>query len=247
MISVHIRQAALQARHEGWFLKTQHTHGIVFSRTELALAASTFLGDLTPETPDDTLLIIHELPHICAGLFSSGTIFCKQCGGTKQAPIPTFATNSTWAMPTWRSLMSCLKEDCIPFPWQIHQKNRSWILSLRNLDIGYTILSAHFPMICFPLSHLREIFRRMLLMRRIYALQDSFVQTCMRRGLPDTIGLLKSIMGKLWVSIILSIGYCQLTVETAKRLQVTGIVLLSASSEGWGAFRKEQCACLCSQ
>ena len=51
-----------------------------FSRAELALAAGTFLGDLKPNLPDDPdqplFLLIHELPHICADLFSTSRAVC---------------------------------------------------------------------------------------------------------------------------------------------------------------------------
>ncbi len=85
MVCVRIRQAAIYAISQGWFVNTKMTHGISFSRAELALAAGTFLGDLTPNLPDDTdqplFLLIQELPHNCAELFSVGSSVCKCCGG----------------------------------------------------------------------------------------------------------------------------------------------------------------------
>ena len=80
MVSVHIRQAAMYAISQGWYVNTQQSHGINFSRAELAvaLAASIFVGDLTPNLPDDTdhplFLVIQELAHSCADLFSTGNI-----------------------------------------------------------------------------------------------------------------------------------------------------------------------------
>ena len=44
MVCVHIRQAAVCAISQGWFVNTLIAHGIHFSRAELALAAGTFLG-----------------------------------------------------------------------------------------------------------------------------------------------------------------------------------------------------------
>ena len=85
MVCVHIRQAAIYAISQGGFVNTQITHGIHFSRAELALAAGTFLRDLTPNLPDDTdqplFLLIQELPHNCAELFSVGSAVCRCCGG----------------------------------------------------------------------------------------------------------------------------------------------------------------------
>ena len=98
MVCVHVRQAALYAISKGWFFHTLTSHGIQFSRAEMALAAGTFLGDLTPNLPDDPdqplFLTIHELPHICASLFSTGRAICKCCGQTKSMPVPTFASVS---------------------------------------------------------------------------------------------------------------------------------------------------------
>ena len=121
MVCVHIRQAAIYAISQGWFVNTLISHGIDFSRAELALAAGTFLGDLSPNLPDDTdqplFLLIQELPNICAELFSVGSAVCKYCGGSKDVPIPTFATEISWTSPSWKSLRHCLENDCTPFPW----------------------------------------------------------------------------------------------------------------------------------
>ena len=130
MVCVHIRQAAIYAISQGWFVNTLISHGIHFSRAELALAAGTFLGDLTPNLPDDTeqplFLLIQELPHICAELFSVGSAVCKYCGGSKNVPIPTFATELSWTSPSWKSLRHCLEHDCTPFPWITNPGDRSW-------------------------------------------------------------------------------------------------------------------------
>ena len=114
MVCVHIRQAAIYAISQGWFVNTQTTHGICFSRAELALAAGTFLGDLTPSLPDDTdyplFLLIQELPHNCAELFSIGSAVCKCCGGSRKVPVPTFATEHSWASSSWKSPRHCLEK-----------------------------------------------------------------------------------------------------------------------------------------
>ena len=130
MVCVHVRQAALYAISKDWFFHTLTSHGIQFSRAELALAAGTFLGDLTPNLPDDPdqplFLIIHELPHICADLFSTGKAVCKCGGQTKSMPVPTFASAISWSTPEWRSLKHCLEQDCTPFPWILNPKDISW-------------------------------------------------------------------------------------------------------------------------
>ncbi len=218
MISIHIRQAALQAIHEGWFLKTQRTHGIAFGRTELALAASTFLGDLTPELPNDTdyplFLIIHELPRSCTSLFSSGKFFCKQCGGIEPSPVPSFATSTTWIMLSWRNLVTCLKVDSAPFPWRIHKEDRNWhekgcdrddVDTLtETLALGFTCPCVHSLRANIPLSQRQEIFfKTPPLKKRICILPGLCVQICLKK-LPDIIGSLKSAMVKLKVSMNVS-------------------------------------------
>ena len=130
MVCVHIRQAAIYAISRGWFVNTLATHGIHFSRAELALAAGTFLGDLKPNLPDDTdqplFLLIHELPHICADLFSTGNAVCKYCGRSKSVPIPTFATAISCSSTSWESLRHCLERGCTPFPWISDPGDSSW-------------------------------------------------------------------------------------------------------------------------
>ncbi len=130
MVCVHVRQAAIYAISKGWFVNTVNSHGIHFSRAELALAAGTFLGDLKPNLPDDPaqslFLLIHELPHTCADLFSTGKAVCKSCGKTKSVPVPTFASAISWSAPTWVSLRHCIERDCTPFPWISDPSDISW-------------------------------------------------------------------------------------------------------------------------
>ena len=119
MVRVHVRQAAIYAISKGWFVNTANSHGIQFSRAELALAAGTFLGDLRPNLPDDP-------DHTCAGLFSAGTAVCKSCGQTKIVPVPTFASAISWSSPTWVSLKQCIEQNCTPFPWISDPDDASW-------------------------------------------------------------------------------------------------------------------------
>ncbi len=130
MVCVHVRQAAIYAISKGWFVNTSNSHGIQFSRAELALAAGTFLGDLRPNLPDDPdqpmFLLIHGLPDTCAGLFSSGTAVCKSCGQTKIVPVPTFASAISWSSPTWGNLKQCIEHNCAPFPWISDPDDATW-------------------------------------------------------------------------------------------------------------------------
>ena len=141
--------------------------------------------------------------------------------------------------------MSCLKEDCTPFPWQSHQKNRSWHHEGCGRDDVDTVIEefGHWIYISFrPLSY--DLYPPFSSTRNI--LQDAVDEKNLRiagfvcanmheEGASRHYWFIEVNNGQV-VGVYNSLnGYCQLTVETAKRLQVTGIVLLSASSEGWEA------------
>ena len=102
----------------------------ILAELSLHLQAGTFLGDLKPNLPDDPdqplFLLIHELPHICADLFSAGKGVCKLCGKTKSVPVPTFARAISWSTTAWESLRHCLERDCTPFPWISNPSDTSW-------------------------------------------------------------------------------------------------------------------------
>ena len=130
MVCVHVRQAAIYAISKGWYVNTSNSHGVQFSRAELALAAGTFLGDLRPNLPDDPdqpmFLLIHLLPSTCADLFSSGTAVCPSCGQSKTVPVPTFASAISWSSPTWVNLRLCIEHHCTPFPWISDPDDVTW-------------------------------------------------------------------------------------------------------------------------
>ncbi len=244
MVCVHIRQAAIYAISQGWFVNTLVSHGIHFSRAELALAAGTFLGDLTPNLPDDTdqplLLLIQELPHICAGLFSVGSAVCKCCGGSKIVPIPTFAPELFWASSSWESLRHCLEHDCTPFPWITNPGDRSWRESncsrddvdIVDVKIGpWAYVSfrgdgadafPHFSTIAETLQDTSLCHHGLI----IKALVCSNVQETKARHFwlleienNKPVGLYDSLHGLMPV-----------TLETAKKLKVTGFLLVKSQS-----------------
>ena len=244
MVCVRIRQAAIYAISQGWFVNTQMTHGISFSRAELALAAGTFLGDLTPNLPDDTdqplFLFIQELPHNCAELFSVGSSVCKCCGGSKKVPVPTFATEHSWASSYWKNLRHCLENDCTPFPWIIHPSDRSWhesdclrddvdIVDIQTGPWVYVSFRGcgadtfpHFSTIAEVLQD-TSIDHNGLAIRGIVC---SNVQEAKSRHYcllevenRKTVGLYDSLH-----------GFCPVTVETSRRLEVTGILLVKSQS-----------------
>ena len=53
MVSIDVRQAAVVAISKGWFLKSDPFNGYPFTRAELALAAGSYLGKITPTLADD--------------------------------------------------------------------------------------------------------------------------------------------------------------------------------------------------
>ena len=53
MITTHVRQAALAAIGNGWFVWSSKQGKLPFTRAELALAAASYRGCLQPQMPDD--------------------------------------------------------------------------------------------------------------------------------------------------------------------------------------------------
>ena len=53
MVSIDVRQAAVVAISKGWFVKSGSFNAYPFTRAELALAAGSYLGKITPSVADD--------------------------------------------------------------------------------------------------------------------------------------------------------------------------------------------------
>ena len=244
MVSVHIRQAAMYAISQGWYVNTQQTHGINFRRAELALAASTFLGDLTPNLPDDTdhplFLVIQELPHSCADLFSTGTIVCKHCGCMGTVPVPTFASGHMGTSPSWRSLGHCLEKECMPFPWILNQSDRSWhdVHCSRDDVDTIDVKLGPWVYVSFRSSNV-EAFPQYATIADI--LQDASLErynliiggiicSNVHEGNNRHYWFVEVENGKIEGIYDSLHGYCPITVETSKKLRVTGIVLTRPQS-----------------
>ena len=92
MIAVDIKQAAFYAISKGWSLKDPTAGDFPFSVAELAVAAATYLEQITPGVPEDpfyTLFVmLGFLPPVCSKLFSTVTLTCPQCLATCTAPCP---------------------------------------------------------------------------------------------------------------------------------------------------------------
>ena len=128
MLSLHVRQAALAAIGNDWYVWTTLRHRIPFMRAELALAAVSYRGNLEPEMPDDPAQAIFSMIDClptgigCEEMFSQGMCFCPFCGNQKVFAVPTFATAITWKSPEWNSAFETLK-GAEAFPWRT---NVSW-------------------------------------------------------------------------------------------------------------------------
>ena len=94
MLTVHIRQAALAAIGNGWFVWSDKQHKIPFSRAELALAAVSFRGCIQPRMPDDPAQVIFPMIDLlptsigCEEMFSQGNCVCPYCGNQRVFAVP---------------------------------------------------------------------------------------------------------------------------------------------------------------
>ena len=132
MLTAHIRQAALAAIGNGWYVWSDKQHKLPFTRAELALAAVSYRGCLQPRMPDDPAQAIFPMIDClptnigCEGMFSQGNCFCPFCGNQRVFAVPTFATAVTWKSPAWTTLFGVLRES-EAFPWRTcdawHQPN----------------------------------------------------------------------------------------------------------------------------
>ena len=117
---VDIKQAAFYAISKGWSLKDPTAGDFPFSVAELAVAAATYLEQITPGVPEDPFyalfVMLGFLPPVCSKLFSTVTLTCPHCLATCTAPCPFFNTHVTWAMTEWVDLATALAEATM-HPW----------------------------------------------------------------------------------------------------------------------------------
>ena len=120
MIAVDIKQAAFYAISKGWSLKDPTAGDFPFSVAELAVAAATYLEQISPGVPEDPFyalfVMLGFLPPVCSKLFSTVTLTCPHCLATCTAPCPFFNTHVTWAMTEWVDLATALAEATM-HPW----------------------------------------------------------------------------------------------------------------------------------
>ena len=83
MVAIDVRQAAVVAISRGWYVKSDLFSAYPFSRAELALAAGSYLGKITPTIADDATValraIVELLPIVCDEFFTKVMLACPFC------------------------------------------------------------------------------------------------------------------------------------------------------------------------
>ena len=118
MVSIDVRQAAVVAISKGWFVKSDPFNAYPFTRAELALAAGSYLGKITPNLADDATValraIVELLPIACDEFFAQVSLACPFCQAKAVGAAPIFSTAITWKSDEWVDLKTTL-EKATPF------------------------------------------------------------------------------------------------------------------------------------
>ena len=108
MVSIDVRQAALVAISEGWYLYSNNCGSFPFSPAELAIAAGLYEGIIEPAAQDDVThgikVIIDHLPQECDIFFTKAKAYCPTCGASTTGLIHILSTPITWIDHGWTSL-----------------------------------------------------------------------------------------------------------------------------------------------
>ena len=124
MVAIDVRQAAVVAISKGWYVKSDPFNAYPFSRAELALAAGSYLGKITPTLADDATValraIVELLPIVCDDFFAKVSLACPFCQAKAVGVAPIFSTAVTWKSDEWVDLKTTLKE-ATPFVSSIPQ------------------------------------------------------------------------------------------------------------------------------
>ena len=114
MVSIDVRQAAVVAISKGWFVKSDPFNAYPFTRAELALAAGSYLGKITPTLADDATValraIVELLPIACDEFFAQVSIACPFCQAKAVGAAPIFSTAVTWKSDDWVDLKTTLEK-----------------------------------------------------------------------------------------------------------------------------------------
>ncbi len=212
------------------------------TRAELALAAGAYQGLLTPTIPDDTTValraIIDHLPSTCDAMFTQAEVTCPFCHAKRNGIVPTFSCSVSWKDQKWINLKTALAQaqpflGYLPKGWHDDSCNRDdqcprvtklgkWLyLELRP----YPILRNDF----FPfLSESVPLFSDdSLCAEGLYV--DSLVCSNLSAGEGRHYWLVEVSGGRIQHAYDSLQGVQSLTQEVYRMLQVTGILLRSAS------------------
>ena len=125
MVAIDVRQAAVVAISRGWYVKSDLFSAYPFSRAELALAAGSYLGKITPTIADDATValraIVELLPIVCDEFFTKVMLACPFCQARATGVAPIFSTAVTWKSDEWVDLKTAL-EEATPFVSSVPQR-----------------------------------------------------------------------------------------------------------------------------
>lgn len=134
MVATDVKQAALVAISKGWYLKSVAFKDFPFSKSELAVAAATYLEQIPAGTPEDPFyalgIITDFLPLVCGSLFSQATLTCPHCSANCTAPVPCIILNVTWTMDSWSDFVTAIANADLlsrvqQYGWHYENCNRS--------------------------------------------------------------------------------------------------------------------------
>ena len=242
MASVDVRQSALVAISRGWYVKqfvpTKHP----FTRAELALAAGVYEGLITPTLPDDTTValrtIIDHLPKACNSMFSKAEVTCPFCHARSNSVVTTFSSCISWKDQTWTNLKQALAQ-AQPFVGHLPRNWHAKGCDRDDQDPKITKLGKWLYLELRPYPVLKNDFFPFLSESSALILDDSL---CTEGLYVDCLVCSNPCAGEsrhYWL-VEISEGKVQqvydslqgvqpLTQETYRMLQVTGILLKSAS------------------
>ncbi len=242
MISLDVRQSALVAISQNWFVKNEGTSKYPFTRAELALAAGAYEGLLTPTLPDDTTValrtIIDHLPSACDAMFTRAEVTCPFCHAKRDGIVPTFSSSITWKDQAWSDLKHALSRaqpfvGHLPRGWHAEGCNRDdqipkftklgkWLyLELRPYPV---LRSDFFPFLSESISLFAD---DSLCTEGLYV--DCLVCSNLSAGEGRHYWLVEVSEGRIRQAYDSLQGVQLLTQEVYRMLQVTGVLLRSAN------------------
>ena len=228
----------------GWYVKSDLFSAYPFSRAELALAAGSYLGKITPTITDDATValraIVELLPIVCDEFFTQVMLVCPFCQAKATGAAPILSTAVTWKSEEWVDLKTALSEatpfvSSIPQRWHASTCDRDdmvptvasfgpWVyLELRPYPVVH---DAFFP----PLSETASLFADT-------SLQDlgldvvGLVCSNLEAGDNRHYWLVECSQGRPHTAYDSLKGVQKITRELFRSLSVTGLLLTAVTSK----------------